>query len=477
MRWLIPTLILYCKLCIKLRLATIGEGFVKIETSSEKLINIALNRFGLGALNKQQRQQIKSVKNWVVMQLTPIEFSSDVPTAYEILSQLEQNNKEKKKLKAKNQSESKMAKQYPANIYRKLSTSYLKQAISSEHSINWRLLDFFSNHFSLSASGKRMRALAPTLEREAIAPHLLGNFGDMLLAVSQHPAMLLYLNNEVSFGENSRIGQKRKKGLNENLAREILELHTLGVDGGYTQKDVTELAKGLTGWSVTRPSKEKTGKAFSYRHQGHEPGTRVLMGQKYNQSGVEQAQSMLENLAINPNTAKFICHKLAHHFVSEAPSDELLNAMEHTWSESGGNIKQVMTTLFQHDHAWLAEPQKYKTPREFFISTMRATSFIPKKDTQLVNSLKTLGQQPFNAGSPAGFSDAQLDWLAPSALLARIEWVAYLTSFKKNENAEKLIGNIFGNALSDRTYKSVLRAESRQQALQLLLLSPEFLWR
>ena len=181
----------------------------------------------------------------------------------------------------------------------------------------------------MTANGRLMAGLSATLEREAIAPNLFGNFESMLLAVEQHPAMLIYLNNEKSFGPNSRISKRHKKGLNENLAREILELHTLGVNGGYLQEDVIELAKAITGWSVFNPQKERN-TGFTFRKNGHEPGTRILLGKRYPNEGIEQGENMLRDLAMNPATVKYICYKLAHHFVGEAPLQSLLNNMENT---------------------------------------------------------------------------------------------------------------------------------------------------
>jgi uncharacterized protein (DUF1800 family) len=318
-----------------------------------------------------------------------------------------------------------------------------------------------------------MVGLSGTLEREAIAPNLLGSFEDLLLAVEQHPAMLIYLNNEKSFGPNSRIAKKRKIGLNENLAREIMELHTLGVDGGYSQGDVIELAKGITGWSVKNPIKERSA-GFIFRPYAHEPGSRNLLGKEYGQKGIAQGQQMLRDLAMHPATAKYVCFKLAHHFVAENPPASLLNKMEMTWMKTGGNLKQVMVSLFSADEAWSASVQKFKTPREFIISTNRAIALKNIKPKALYNSLVSLGQQPFNAGSPAGFSDDESDWLGASALMARIDWSTMVSGYLKRSNAEKLMTVALGDSVSQHTYQSVMRAESRQQAMTLLLMSPEF---
>ena len=437
--------------------------------------NIAANRFGYGARSNELLQAKQNPKAWIISQLQPIAFSDQFPSSNDIFIEHVKYQKEKKRnKKAPQENEtSKKTKNFARNAWHSMSSDTIKQAIDSSHSISWRLLDFFSNHFSVTANGRLMTGLAPTLEREAIAPHLLGNFSQMLLAVEQHPAMLIYLNNEKSFGPNSRMAKKRAKGLNENLAREILELHTLGVDGGYSQTDVIELAKGITGWSVKNPKKENA-TGFIFRQAGHEPGTRSLLLKKYPQNGVTQGEQMLRDLAIHPATAKHVCYKLAHHFVSETPSPNLLKHMEETWLTSQGNIKQVMESMLNNDDAWLASAQKFKTPREFIISTFRAASTSKINNKVLMASLTTLGQKPFDAGSPAGFSDAENDWLGASALMARIDWAATLSAKSKRHNAEKIMQTCLGESVTEHTYKSVMRAESREQALTLLLMSPEF---
>jgi uncharacterized protein (DUF1800 family) len=443
------------------------------------LANIAVNRFGYGAREDEFEQALPNPKQWVKSQLTPVSFDNSLPSSSDIFIVHSKYLKEKKQLKNKkesNEKQKKMMGNSPRAALKDMSVDTLQRAISSSNSVSWRLLDFFSNHFSVTAQGRLMTGLSATLEREAIAPNMLGNFGDLLLAVEQHPAMLIYLNNEKSFGPNSRMAKKRKKGLNENLAREIMELHTLGVNGGYTQHDVIELAKAITGWSVKRPDKEKdTG--FIFREYGHEPGTRKLLGKSYPQDGLSQGQKMLTDLAMHPATAKYICYKIAHHFVSDIPSNTLLDKMENTWMKTEGNLTQVMNTLFDSQESWQAGTKKFKTPRDFVISTHRALSEKNIVDKWLLSSLTNLGQQPFNAGSPAGFSDDYQDWLGGNALMARIDWSARVSQSRKRVNTEEVMNSTLGDSISMNTYQAVMRAESRQQALTLLLMSPEFQWR
>jgi len=445
------------------------------------LENIAVNRFGYGARGDELAHAKAAPKKWLSAQLQVINFTDEQPTSADVFVAHAKFQKQKKLMKqqkkqtlsSQDKEKSKMMKGAARKTYIKMSAASLKQAITSEHSVSWRLLDFFSNHFSVSTVGRLMVGLSPTLEREAIAPNLLGNFADMLLAVEQHPAMLIYLNNEKSFGPNSRMAKKRKVGLNENLAREIMELHTLGVDGGYSQSDVIELAKGITGWSVKRPKKEH-GSGFVFRAYAHEPGSRELLGKKYAQHGIKQGQQMLRDLAMHPNTATYICNKIAHHFVSENPPQSLITKMQNTWLNNQGNLKKVMLTLFDAEESWIAQPQKFKTPREFVISTYRAIAPKNINSRALFNSLNNLGQMPFNAGSPAGFSDDESDWLGASALMARVEWSSLVSGQKKSINAKRIMATALGNSISQNTYQMVMRAESRQQASTLLLMSPEF---
>lgn len=440
---------------------------------SQSKANIAANRFGYGASEGELEKASINPKHWIISQLQPITFANELPNSEDVFNEHVKYSQLKKAQKKNKQAIDKKLQGKARKTLHQLSADTVKQAIQSQHSVSWRLLDFFSNHFSVSAKGRLMVGLSATLEREAIAPNLLGSFEDMLLAVEQHPAMLIYLNNEKSFGPNSRMARKRKVGLNENLAREILELHTLGVKAEYKQEDVIALAKGITGWSVKNLKKE-SGTGYVYREPGHEPGTQNLLGKKYNQRGEAQGKQMLKDLAIHPSTAKYVSFKLAHHFVSNTPSKSLTDKMETTWLKSNGNIKAVMTTLFESDEAWVDTYQKFKTPREFVISAVRAISPKVVKDKFLLNALASLGQIPFNAGSPAGYSDKEDDWLGASALMARVDWASMVSSYRKNANVEKIIATSLGDSISENSYQLAMRAESRQVSNVLWLMSPEF---
>jgi uncharacterized protein (DUF1800 family) len=432
---------------------------------------IAANRFGYGARPNEINLASKDPQSWLINQLQPVQFNNKLPTSAAVVTTVKEYRMQQKKDKMTGNTKSASNKEFRKTI-RELTADGVRQAIRSENSISWRLLDFFSNHFSVSGNGLILKALAPTLEREAIAPHLFGNFESMLMAVVMHPAMIIYLNNERSFGPNSRLGKKRGKGLNENLAREILELHTLGVNSGYNQKDVTELAKAITGWSVINSKKEK-GEGFRFRVNGHEPGERTLLGKNYANKGVNQGKLMLLDLARHPSTAQFICNKLVRHFISDTPDPKLVNKLESTWKATNGDIRKVMITLIRSKEAWQESAEKFKTPRDFVISSFRAIGRKNIKSKQLLNSLDGLGQQPFNAGTPAGFSDEKMSWDGSSALMKRIDWSLLLAGYQKKD-VKKVMSNTLSYVVSEHTFQMVSRAESRQQAYALLLMSPEF---
>lgn len=438
---------------------------------------IAANRFGLGASVDELTLATRDAKKWLKSQLSPIYFHDNLPHSKDILKKLRQEREQKKS--DKKQGIRTKPDKYLRLVHQQMATKVVVEQISATNSLSWRLFDFFSNHFSVTANSRKMAALSPTLEREVIGPLMLGQFEHLLMAVVKHPAMLIYLNNERSIGPNSIYGRKKNKGLNENLAREILELHTLGVNGGYSQNDVTEFAKAITGWGVSFGKKDRP-YGFHFVSRNHEPGTRTVLGKRYPQSGLKQGESIIKHLANHPTTARYVCYKLAHHFISDTPEEKLVNQMVNTWLTTNGNIKAVMTTLIDSPLAWQPELQKLKTPREFVVSSLRAlaSGSEAKKlnEKWLWKSLKELGQQPFQAGSPAGFSDDKQDWSGASALLAKVDWVAMLVK-KSRAKADQVMANALANTVSQRTYQHVMRAESRSQALALLLLSPEFLKR
>ena len=319
-------------------------------------------------------------------------------------------------------------------------------------------------------------------ENEAIRRNLDGSFARLLLAVEQHPAMLLYLDNAASAGPDSPIGRRRERGLNENLAREILELHTLGVDGGYTQEDVTALARMITGWSVDQNRAGSNGEnsgQFVFRNLFHEPGTQILLGKKYGQSGVRQGEQALKDLATHPATARHIAHKLVKHFVADDPPLEAVSTIERVFLATEGHLPSVHEALIGLEDAWQTGNRKFKTTEEFLVSLARAALNGENSTTLLplfLRAQQTLGQAPFTASSPAGWPDDSAAWAHPDAILKRVEWVNMLVQqMPPHPDPLALHEEILPGHESTRAELS--RAESTTQAMVLLFANPQFQWR
>jgi uncharacterized protein (DUF1800 family) len=364
-------------------------------------------------------------------------------------------------------------------------------AISTDEPLRERLLHFWTNHFAVSADKLQALGYAAGLENEAIRPNLGGRFVNLLLAVEQHPAMILYLDNQQSAGPNSQLAKlaerrrpdaQRRVGINENLAREILELHTLGVNGGYTQSDVTTFAQALTGWSLgggrgpgSRNEPQGAPGEFLFREGVHEPGAKTILGKRYTEEGYAQGKSVLEDLAKHPATAKFIATKLVRHFVNDEPPNAAVEKVAKVFRESDGHLPTVHRAVIDLAQAWQNPASKFKTPHEFVVSTFRALNFIPKQPQQVLSSFDALGQRPYTPGSPAGWPDAASSWDGPDALMKRIEWA---TTIGQRADARivpsELADQILGTTLSDHTRTAIARAASGAQALTLLLMSPEF---
>jgi uncharacterized protein (DUF1800 family) len=337
--------------------------------------------------------------------------------------------------------------------------------------------------------------LAGAMEREAIRPRVTGHFTDLLLAVEQHPAMLLYLDNQASIGPNSkaakfagRRGNGRKVGINENLAREILELHTLGVDGGYTQSDVSTFAQAISGWSIGGQDNGRrmaklgfdngTPGEFHFREAFHEPGSRRLLGSSYGDDGVKQGETILRDIALRRETARHISTKLARHFIADDPPPAAVERITRAWLDSKAHLPTVYKALIESPEAWEQPLAKFKTPADYIYSSYRALGIPLREKRRSLQSFEALGQRNLMPGSPAGWPDTSADWDGSSALLKRVAW-ADLVAQRMGDarNARDLAPQLLGATLSDDTAKAIARAESGAQALTLLLASPEFMRR
>jgi uncharacterized protein (DUF1800 family) len=355
-----------------------------------------------------------------------------------------------------------------------------------------RLVHFWANHFAISADKLTVIGMGGLLEAEAVRPHVLGTFGDMLLAVERHPAMLLYLDQAQSIGPDSRIGSaaatrgRRKIGLNENLAREIMELHTLGVRTGYSQADVTEFARALTGWTVagvTRgPAQRVMGNAapgdFIFADALHQPGARTIMGRRYAEAGENQARAVLRDLAMAPATATHIATKLARHFAGDTPPVALVDRLSAMFLKTGGDLPSVYRVLIEAAELWTEAPLKFKTPWEWSISSLRALGVTQMDGQQMANMVNQLGQPVWRPGSPAGFDDIAASWAGPDALVRRVEAATRLAAKAGGTvDARTLAPAVMPGLVSAATAQAIARCESPAEATALMLVCPEFLRR
>ena len=357
-------------------------------------------------------------------------------------------------------------------------------ALATEAPFVERMVHFWSNHFCVSADNPRVTAFAAAFERDAIRPHVLGRFSDMLLAVERHPAMLIYLNQFQSVGPGSVAAARnpdRKRGLNENLAREIMELHTLGVRSGYTQADVTEFASALTGWSVDGlggPAAQGDPNRFVFRPGQHEPGVRTILGKRYAEGGERQARDALMDFALAPATAAHVATKIARHFAGDEPPTPLVARLASSFMTSGGDLPTLYRALIASPEVWVTRPTKFKTPWEWTISALRGTGRRDVGDMQIAALQTQLGQRVWKPGAPAGWDDVAASWAGSDALLRRVEIAQRLAApLGETMDARALAPRIMPGSLSSATGEQIARSESSAGAIALMLVSPDFLRR
>lgn len=475
---------------------------------------IALNRFGLGA--RPGDQSPADPRRWLLQQFDRFDARpqalAQVPQRAEVIGQLADYLQEQQMAaRARRQVQpasmptgtpqqqsdqqadpiQRYLRQSIREDYLVMNSARLQSALTTESPFVERLVHFWANHFAVSVDKLPVIGLAGLLEFEAIRPHVLGTFSDMLVAVEQHPAMLVYLDQAQSIGPNSRAGELavqrggKKRGLNENLAREIMELHTLGVRTGYSQEDVTEFARALTGWTVSGLGRGPAARLiggipgqFQFADILHEPGTRTIVGRRYDQSGEGQARAVLLDLARSPATARHLSTKLARHFAGDDPPSSLIERLSRAYLSSGGKLPSVYRALVESPEPWLPQPLKFKTPWEWSVSALRAMDLKTLEAPAAANLLRQLGQPTWQPGSPAGWDDIAASWAGPDALVRRVE-VAQRLADKggRTIDARALAEGLFPGSLSDATRTAIARAESPAEGLALLLVSPEFVRR
>jgi len=362
----------------------------------------------------------------------------------------------------------------PQQIYLAEAKARIQAALGAEIGFLERLVWFWSNHFCVSADKGNVRQICGAYEREVIRANVLGRFSDMLLAAESHPAMLIYLDNARSIGPDSIAGLRQKRGLNENLAREILELHTLGVRTVYTQEDVTRFANVITGWTFVPFRQDPVrGGELEVNPRMHQPGTQTVIGRSYPDAGMQQGRAVLAALAHHPATASHLAAKLARHFVADEPPPALVERLTKRFLATQGDLKEVTKALVAAPEAWEAPRAKLKRPGEWVVGMLRAAGIAPPDIGPVMQAHNLLGEPLWRPSAPKGFADESAPWL--DGLAQRLD---IANQFARRVGAEADPREVFEQALaplaSSETRQAVLRAESRPQALALLFMAPEF---
>lgn len=448
---------------------------------------IAATRFGMGARPGDIAAARSDARGWLRAQLkTPqsvlirADNLADTETAAREMIDNQQQRRALKRAGQKDAAEAadrqKMMRAAARQAFARDVAARNAHAIMTEASFLERWVRFWSNHFTVSIRRLAVFRLAGPYEREAIRANAFGSFKELLLAATLHPAMLHYLDNVRSIGPTTRAARRRKMGLNENLARECLELHTLGVDGGYSQADVEAFAKALTGWTIRVPALRSGGWGGTvFEPRLHESGDKKILGKRYPDNGGDQAKAVLADLANHPSTAHHIAKKLARHFISDAPPQSAVDKLAQTFRNSEGDLAALAEAVIDLDEAWGAEPQKLKTPEELLISAARyfSPAVIYGLDARKIYA--SLGQLPFGAPSPKGWPDVAADWAGPDALKKRLEWAnSAARRAGVTADASGFLEGALGAMAGSRTRLAVAGAETRRQGVTLALMCPEF---
>jgi uncharacterized protein (DUF1800 family) len=472
---------------------------------------LAVNRFGLGARPGEQERASGNPRAWLTAQIAPAQqlvsasgqnFASGAQLVAD-LAQFRQERRQDRKA-GDPQAIKDFARQQRQVLIDEMSARF-NLGFSTDRPFAERLVWFWTNHFTISTQNAGTASLAGAYEREAIRPFIAAKFEDMLFAVATHPAMLVYLNNAQSIGPDSRAGEMSKRGLNENFGRELMELYSLGVDGGYTQADVIALARLLTGWSVAAgPAANSfaangpfarlmqanfTGNApagassgFQFFPNRHEPGPVTLRGKTY-PDGYEGGRAAIHDLAHDPATARFIAGKFAVHFISDTPPPASVAKLEQVFRDTGGDLKALAMTVVEDPAAWTPGPGKMRAPVDFVTASYRLLALPQGPNAQrqtqaAMQACRMMGQFPMAAPSPKGWSDQSGDWSGPDAVLSRIAFARQLAERLPADIPAAQVVQVADAALAPRltaaTRSAIAASANAADALALLLASPEF---
>lgn len=451
---------------------------------------IAVTRFGLGGKPGEIADLAGDPRGWLIAQITPDGAPvppGPLPTTLDRVEALRSHSRVVRQARARIHATAMADSAAPGNatpesrqaLDRSTAEEFLARtrlAATTDAGFAERWALFWINVFTASANKFQTGVLIGPYEREAIRPHVFGAFETLAVAAETHPAMLMYLDQVTSVGPNSVAGRRRESGLNENFAREIMELHTVGTAGGYAQADVTEFARAMTGWSVTLDAGAAPagGNGFVFRAAAHEPGPRTVMGRLYDDPPRTKGERILRDLANHPATARRMARRIAVHFLADDPPASLVDRLESAWIDSAGDLGRVATALVEAPEAWAGPPAKIKTPYEFIVSTHRALGTEPQALAPVRQALTQMGQPMFRPPSPEGWPDMADDWAGPHALVTRLNWARAISDGTADTDPVVVATSALGPRLEDRTRQFIMRAESRPEAMTLFLMSPEF---
>jgi uncharacterized protein (DUF1800 family) len=460
----------------------------------------ALNRFGLGARPGEART-IRDPRAWLRAQLNGDAPLIPVPAEASLAAIAEAIGGFRMLAQPRDQQQRQEARRKLVAIAAAESRAALRERVAAERPFVERLVAFWSNHLCVSLGAKILVApLAGSYEREAIRPHVLGRFEDMVLASAKHPAMLVYLDNFQSIGPGSRgagLASRRRtqRGLNENYARELLELHTLGVDGGYTQQDVQELAKILTGWTVAglvragmmadqrqagrrREMRESSGAiGFTFVEALHEPGTKTVLGARYDAAGVEEGNRAIRALCRHPATARFVASKLVTHFVADDPPPDAVDHIARTFRQTDGDLRAVSAALVELPQSWEPQSKKFRTPQDWLVAVLRAFNAREVSDV-VMPLLRQLRHPLWSPQAPKGFGDKAQEWADPDSLMNRAELARTIARRVRSQVEARALLDVIDIAPDDPLRGFVAdNSIAADQRLALVLAGPAFQWR
>ena len=473
---------------------------------------IAATRFGMGAGPGEIRAAASDPRGWLKAQVTPAAAmmpEGDLLSARDVLEARQGaygmngapgQDANGVRSEAQQMIQKQVQRETRDGLLREIEARG-RHAATTPNSFAERWHRFWANHFTVAARNAQVIGLVGPFEREAIRTNVFGRFSTLLAAATFHPGMLVYLDAARSIGPSTKAAGRRDAGLNENLAREILELHTIGVGSGYTQADIIEFAKALTGWTVAGPQTARLaglgmqgqgGRGQRARQQAaaaladrygeavfvetlHEPGPRTVLRKTYDVSARDQAAAVLDDLAAHPATARHIATRLARHFVSDTPPASAVAKLEASFTKTGGDLSQLARAVVDLDEAWSETPQKFKSPEELLVSAARAAGTTATFGGGQRAVYTSLAQQPFAAPSPAGWPDDTTSWAGSDAIKKRLEWAnAVSRRMARGETPSKFLDRALGKIAGEKTRQAVARAESAEQGFTIALMSPEF---